>query len=116
MITPKHVFNSKIPKLIKMEAITLYPFILYRAKQWETSPKTVCHELIHCAQINQLGVLRFYISYGLEYLKGRLKGMSHYDAYMNISFEKEAYSMQYSYNKSPSTMAIVARALDLGQK
>ena len=50
----------------------------------------VGHELVHVRQWSQLGPLRFVRRYLAEYLRGRRKGLSHSQAYLAISFEKEA--------------------------
>jgi hypothetical protein len=50
----------------------------------------VGHELVHVRQWRQLGSLRFVRRYLIEYLRGRRKGLSHAQAYLGISFEKEA--------------------------
>ena len=48
------------------------------------------HELVHVSQWEQLGVLRFLGRYLREYLKGRIRGLSHNQAYLEISLEREA--------------------------
>jgi hypothetical protein len=48
------------------------------------------HELQHVRQINKRGLLRFYILYVVEYLKNVRAGMTSYEAYRNISFERDA--------------------------
>ena len=48
------------------------------------------HELAHVAQLNRLGVIRFYWRYLSEYLEHRRAGMPPSDAYRNISFERQA--------------------------
>jgi len=72
-------------------AITLYPFVLIRRKEDKHNQRLLNHERIHLKQQKELWVLPFYICYLWEYLKGRLSGKNHYQAYRNISFEKEAF-------------------------
>ena len=48
------------------------------------------HELVHVRQIEDVGVIRFYSRYVVEYVRNRRSGMSSHEAYSNISFEKEA--------------------------
>ena len=48
------------------------------------------HELVHVSQWEQLGVPRFLARYLSEYLKGRSRGLSHNQAYLGISLEREA--------------------------
>ncbi len=73
-------------------AITLYPFILLREKSLLANESLLYHEKIHLRQQLELALIGFYVIYILEYLIARLRGMSHYKAYRNISFEKEAYA------------------------
>lgn len=88
----RHVTNSFIPRLLGVGAITLYPFILYASH--EPSAKLIAHEMVHVSQIEKVGVLRFYLSYLLFYFSERIAGKSHYDAYMSIPWEVEAYEWQ----------------------
>lgn len=82
--------NSRIADLIGYH-ITLYPFILYNGVPTTRVRK---HEWVHIEQIQRLGVLRFYVSYFLCYLKCRALGMSSYDSYMSIPYEIEAYAKE----------------------
>ena len=78
-----------IAKKLRVEAIVLYPFILFAGSP---SDSLLTHELIHIKQIELHGVLAFYTQYFLEYIQGRYNKMSHQEAYLNISFEKQAYA------------------------
>ena len=83
--------KGTILKLLKINAIVLYPFVLYCDP--EPSEEITKHEEVHLEQIRRLGVIKFYTRYVLEYFQGRKRGMSHYQAYRNISFEREAYNL-----------------------
>ena len=90
--------NSIIPRLlsnkwlyIDIYAITLYPFVFVRD---ESNDITNNHESIHLAQQKELWVIPFYILYLYEYFKNKMSGMDNHSAYMNISFEREAYDNQ----------------------
>jgi hypothetical protein len=83
----KEVENSIIPKLLKVGAITLYPFILYSGK---ITSEIQYHEKVHVEQIKRLGCFRFYWEYLVEYIKLRFQGYTHNQAYYNITFETEA--------------------------
>ncbi len=48
------------------------------------------HEIEHVRQINRIGLIRFYARYGVEYVRHRRAGMTSWDAYRAISFEREA--------------------------
>lgn len=58
----------------------------------ELLERVVRHELVHVAQYRRDGVWGFLLRYGTEYLRGRLAGMSHGEAYRGISYEREAYA------------------------
>jgi len=79
-------FNSTL------NAITLWKWVLYAEKN--PSAVLINHERIHLDQIKKEGVVVFYFTYLYQYVVARLSGMSHYNSYMNISFEVEAYTNQ----------------------
>ncbi len=93
MNTPIIIRNSKIPKalsfVIDIYAITIWPFVFIRDGGNEL---TINHESIHIKQQQELFVLPFYLLYFWEWLRGRMKGLDGREAYLKISFEKEAYS------------------------
>lgn len=86
------ITNCKFLKPFQINAIVLYPFVLYCDPN--PSPDIITHEQVHLDQIKRTGVLKFYSRYVWEYLKGRKEGLNHFAAYRNISFEKEAYEKQ----------------------
>lgn len=77
-----------------MNAIVLYPFIFFADKN--PDQYIVNHEFIHVHQIKRLGIMKFYILYLYEYLQLRMKKKTHFEAYMEISFEREAYGNQHN--------------------
>lgn len=89
------VTNSRLAKLLRVGGIVLYPFVFFADKN--PAPSVVSHELIHIKQIRQSGVLLFYFQYAREYVLNRWHGMNHHEAYLAISFEKEAYAGQEKY-------------------
>ena len=50
------------------------------------------HERIHTAQQRELLFVPFYILYVIEWLVRLVQFRNRHDAYMNISFEREAYA------------------------
>ena len=48
------------------------------------------HELFHLRQIVVRGLLRFLLGYAVDYLRGRLRGLGHRQAYREIRVEQEA--------------------------
>lgn len=87
--------GSFIPKILKVDAIVLWPFVLFADKR--PSLTTVAHEYIHIKQIWRDGAITFYFWYIIEYLVGRLDGLSHYAAYRQISYELEAFQNQEDF-------------------
>ncbi len=78
-------------KYLKISGITLFPFIILRDKQLIHDKRIMNHERIHIRQQLELLVLPFYVLYLIEFGVGLVKYKNRMDAYMNISFEKEAY-------------------------
>ena len=78
-----------LPRWLNVGAITLGYNILFAKFP---SDAMMDHELVHISQILKHGILKFYWLYLREYIGYRIVGLSHSDAYMAISFEKEAYN------------------------
>lgn len=88
-------YEHWLPRLIKVGAITLYPFVLFAKSASEAmATRVVHHECVHVRQVRTLGWFRFYASYGFQYVLGRLMGMDHNTTYFQIRFEAEAYKTQ----------------------
>lgn len=82
-------------KLIGINGITLYPFIIVNDKN---NKVLINHEQIHLTQQKELYILSFYYLYLKSYFKNRKlykdSYWRHYYSYRNIYFEKEAYDNQ----------------------
>ena len=50
----------------------------------------LAHELVHVRQYRELGFSRFLFLYVEEYFGNRRVGLCHREAYLELSFEKEA--------------------------
>jgi RHS repeat-associated protein len=59
----------------------------------------VGHEMQHVYDIENVGALPFYTSYGVDYGVGRLRGKSHDEAYRDIYWERRAYNVGDNYNQ-----------------
>ena len=68
-------------------------FIFYW-KDAEDKETILNHELIHFWQQVELLFIFHWILYLIFYLIGRLSGKNHDTAYINIPFEKEAYTFE----------------------
>ena len=76
-----------VPKGI---CLNLFGFFLTQDKSW-IDKYVINHELIHSAQQKELLWIPFYVIYLIEWLFRLCQFGSWHKAYMNISFEKEAY-------------------------
>jgi hypothetical protein len=84
------VIIRKCPKHLKGLAIA--PFIMITNKQLGRLERLMLirHEKEHIRQQRKYSPVLFLIIYCTEYLIYRAKGMDHFQAYWNISFEKQA--------------------------
>ena len=82
-------------------AITLFNNVIFRCESQEEFDRliesdygksVINHERIHVIQGKTLGWFKFYCLYFNYYIIGRIRGLSHDEAYYNIPFEREAYA------------------------
>ncbi len=97
--------NTRILQIITFNskwviAIALFPFVIIREELPEhiDVELIIRHEAIHLRQQIELALVFFYLWYCIDYLKNRIRGMSHFDAYTNIIFEKEARMNMHQKN------------------
>lgn len=83
------VFKYLTPKWVR--GITIFPFIVLSYKKDKTNSVLLNHEKIHLRQQLELIVIPFFLWYGIEFLVRYFQYKNWNQAYMNISFEKEAY-------------------------
>ncbi len=85
-------------------AITLFPVIILKNKYLKKDVVLLNHEKIHLRQQIELLIIGFYIWYVVEFLMRILKYKTWSEAYLNISFEREAYQNENNldYLKSRS--------------
>ena len=81
-------FDHWIPRLLKINAIVLYPFILFAEplKAVRNKRNMYKHEWIHVEQYRREGILKFIITYLWEQF---------YKGYMYNKYELEAGSNQH---------------------
>lgn len=72
--------------------ITLFPFVFLKAVHLKNNKILVNHEKIHLKQQIELLILPFYVWYVLEFFVRLLQYKTWRLAYVNISFEREAYA------------------------
>ncbi len=95
------IFTSKIlfNKVLRhYTGITVWPFVILRDTEQETGKARyrvlINHERIHLRQQAELLVIFFYILYAFYYIRNRFRGLSHWQAYQNIPFERESYAKE----------------------
>jgi len=71
--------------------ISLYPFIFLKRSQLRENTVLINHERIHLKQQVEMLLVFFYLWYGIEYLIRLFQYKDRREAYLNISFEREAY-------------------------
>ncbi|MDT0691110.1 hypothetical protein RM549_15050 [Salegentibacter sp. F188] len=76
------------------KGITLWPFIILKYPWLKDDRLLINHERIHLRQQLELLVVFFYIWYFIEFLIRLLRHKDSHKAYLNISFEREAYKME----------------------
>lgn len=79
-------------------AIVLFPFIFIRYPEDRSNRRLLTHEKIHIRQQLELLVLPFYVWYLAEYIFRRMQHRDHLNAYLAISFEREAYACETDAN------------------
>ena len=57
----------------------------------ERGSRILAHELEHVRQYDRHGVAGFLVRYAADYVRARLSGASHAEAYLAIGFEREAF-------------------------
>jgi len=72
-----------------VSGMTLGRYVLLRRDR-TADVGLLAHELVHVQQWREMGALRFLGRYLGDYLRGRLRGLGHWDAYRAISLEADA--------------------------
>ena len=91
-------FWTKLFSLGKADAITIYPFIFLRKRSLKDNLQLINHEKIHIRQALEMLILLFYISYLIEFLFRYVQYRNFHEAYLNISYEREAYANEVDFN------------------
>jgi len=76
----------------KFTGMTLWPFVILRNGELKEDIILMNHERIHLRQQLELLVIPFFVFYGIEFLVRLFQYRNRYEAYKNISFEREAYA------------------------
>ena len=79
-------------------AMAIFPFILVKHASYKSNIMLMNHERIHFKQQLEMLILPFFVLYLFNYLFNIFKYRSHYQAYLNIVFEREAYAHENDLN------------------
>lgn len=90
------VFKYLTPRGFR--GLTFYPFVFLADKDDKLNKVFINHERIHIRQQIELLILPFYILYILEYIYRLIQYKNRKVAYLNISFEREAYQNEKNLN------------------
>ena len=74
----------------KFTGITIYPFIFF-LKGRNINNTLVRHETIHLRQQSEMLLIFFYLFYAIEFIVKLINQRNFYNAYLTLSFEREAY-------------------------
>ncbi len=88
------IFKHIIPK--KYIGLTIFPFIFLKNKELKQNIVLINHEKIHLKQQLELLWILFFIWYGIEFFIKYFIYKNWHLAYLNISFEKEAYQNEHN--------------------
>lgn len=83
------VFKYLTPRGFR--GLTFYPFVFLADKDDKLNEVFINHEKIHIRQQLELLIVPFYLWYFLEFLYRWIQFKDKKKAYLNISFEREAY-------------------------
>ena len=86
----KIIYNKHFP-FGKYLAINLFGMIFVKGRE-KLSRQNLNHELIHTRQQIEMLWVFFYLWYGIEWFVKLFKYRSSFKAYLNLSFEREAYA------------------------
>lgn len=91
-------FWTRFFSMGKAQAITIFPFILLKHTLDRENKILINHERIHILQAIELLILPFYVLYLLEFVCRLLQYRNFTRAYLNISFEREAFRNERNLN------------------
>lgn len=91
-------FWTKFFSMGKAQAITIFPFIFLKHSSDRDNRILINHERIHILQAIELLIIPFYVLYLLEFSLRLIQYRNFTRAYLNISFEREAYENEHNLN------------------
>jgi len=94
MVPIKVRYTHWLPRLLRVAAITLYPYIFIAGSKEKTQNRLYKHEMTHIWQVVTYGWFRFYISYLLYFAAAWVRYRYWDSAYYTIPYEADAYNKQ----------------------
>jgi hypothetical protein len=97
VIYSTRILRFLVPWFPGIVGLTLFPFIILR-KEIRGSTEaaiTINHERIHIRQQVELLVVFFAVWYIASFFRGLIRGLTLYEAYRGIIFEREAFDRMY---------------------
>jgi len=88
------IYDSWIPRLLSIQGIVLYPFILIATPKKDTRSYIIKHELVHVKQITRIGCCRFYTLYIYSMFNSCFQKGNCYTVLYDNEFEDEAYEIE----------------------
>lgn len=90
--------------------IALDPHVFLRDSAVLDRRDILLHETVHVAQFRRDGRFAFLVRYGWAWGRGRLRGMSHHEAYLAIPYEVDARAAEAEVQHWPRTLALLEAA------
>jgi hypothetical protein len=95
----KEYYSHWLPPLLGASATTLGHNIFYQMEKAKVSSQLRRHEMIHVEQCERYTTVGFFIVYFFYYIKFRLNGKSHWEAYRANPLEIEAFAREKEVTK-----------------
>lgn len=94
------MFIIIFPKLFtkNFRGLTVFPFIFLKDKATKENQIVIFHERIHLRQQLEMLWILFFLWYVIEFLIRWIKYKDAHRAYLNICFEREAYSNESNFD------------------
>ena len=96
IITSPILLKYFTPK--KTGGFTFFPFIFLASSHLKKDAVFINHEKIHLRQQAEMLLIIFILWYYTEFLVRLIQNGNWYKAYLNISFEREAYACENDLN------------------
>ncbi|MDT0641433.1 hypothetical protein RM553_01185 [Zunongwangia sp. F363] len=80
------------------KGVSLWPFVIVKYSRYKKDGVFLNHEKIHLRQQLEMLIIPFYLWYAIEFFIRYLQYKNGYEAYRNISFEKEAYGLEKDFD------------------